>query len=94
VTLLPAYQITAQDPSFPVINVGSRQDPSYLPPDVCQVEPGQASGAKLTPYQTQQMIRFAVRKPAQNARSIAVDGARLLGIEPAINTTLVSLIQL
>jgi hypothetical protein len=40
------------------------------------------------------MIRFAVRKPAENARSIAVDGAKLLGIEPPTNTTLVSLIQL
>jgi eukaryotic translation initiation factor 2C len=94
VTSLPAYQITVQDPGLPVINVGSRQNPSYLPPDVCQVEPGQASGAKLTPYQTQQMIRFAVRKPAQNARPITADGTRLLGIELAANTTLVSLIQL
>lgn len=90
-TLLPAYSIIVEDPSLPVINVGSRQNPSYLPPDVCQVEPGQASNTKLTPSQTQQMIRFAVRKPAENAQSIVVNGARLLGIDPATNTTLVSL---
>lgn len=91
---MPAYNITVEDPSLPVINVGSRQNPSYLPPDVCQVDPGQASGDKLSRSQTQQMIRFAVRRPAENARSIVVDGARLMGIEPAINTTLVSLVPL
>ncbi|KAH8821858.1 RNA interference and gene silencing protein [Xylogone sp. PMI_703] len=82
------YGTTIQDPSLPVINVGTRQNPSYLPPDVCLVEPGQAAGGKLSPSQTQQMIRFAARRPADNARSIIVGGARLLGISPATNTTL------
>jgi eukaryotic translation initiation factor 2C len=75
---------------MPVINVGTRQNPSYLPADVCIVLPGQPSGAKLSPTQTQQMIRFAVRRPAQNAQSIFTSGARVLGIEPPTNTTLVS----
>jgi hypothetical protein len=89
-THLSAHGITVKDPNMPVINVGTRQNPSYLPPDVCVVLPGQPSGMKLTPGQTQQMIRFAVRRPAANARSIVTSGARLLGIEPPINTTLVS----
>jgi hypothetical protein len=89
-THLLAYGITVTDPSLPVINVGTRQNPSYLPPDVCVVLPGQPSGAKLTPGQTQQMIRFAVRRPAANARSIVTNGARILGIEPPVNPTLVS----
>lgn len=78
---------------MPVINVGTRQNPSYLPTDVCIVLPGQPSGAKLSPTQTQQMIRFAVRRPAQNAQSIVTSGARVLGIEPPTNTTLVSIIH-
>jgi hypothetical protein len=41
------------------------QNPSYLPPDVCVVLPGQPGGVKLTPGQTQRMIRFAVRRPDQ-----------------------------
>jgi eukaryotic translation initiation factor 2C len=52
--------------------------------------PGQPSSTKLSPSQTQQMIKFAVRKPDQNARSIVLDGARVLGIQPPTNTTLVS----
>ncbi|KAH6691806.1 putative RNA interference and gene silencing protein [Leptodontidium sp. MPI-SDFR-AT-0119] len=82
------HGITITDPNIPVINVGTRENPSYLPPDVCVVLPGQPSGAKLTPGQTQQMIRFAVRRPAANARSIVTNAARLLGIEPPVNSTL------
>jgi eukaryotic translation initiation factor 2C len=84
-----AYNITVQNPSLPVINVGTRQNPSYLPADVCMVLPGQPSGAKLSPSQTQNMIRFAVRKPAQNAQSIVLDGSRVVGFQPNPNTTLV-----
>jgi hypothetical protein len=36
------------------------------------------------------MIRFAVRKPAENAQSIVVKGAKLMGFEPSTNSTLVS----
>jgi eukaryotic translation initiation factor 2C len=75
---------------MPVINVGTLQNPSYLPVDVCLVRPGQPYGTRLTPDQTQQMLRFAVRKPAQNARSIAIGGARVLGIQPPKNNVLVS----
>ena len=89
----PGYRITARDPDMPVVNVGSRQDPSYLPADVCVVLPGQPSGAKLSPTQTQQMIRFAVRKPMQNAQSIVTRGARVLGLEPPTNDTLVSRVR-
>ncbi|KAH6667245.1 PAZ domain-containing protein [Halenospora varia] len=85
------HSITVTDPSMPVVNVGTRQNPSYLPSDVCVVLPGQPSGAKLTPGQTQQMIRFAVRRPAANARSIVTNGARLLGIVPPVNSTLLDI---
>lgn len=79
-----------RDPNLPVINVGTQQNPSYLPVDVCTVLPGQPSGAKLSPAQTAQMIRFAVRKPLQNARSITTNGIGLLGVQSPTNTTLVS----
>ncbi len=75
---------------LPVINVGTQQNPSYLPADVCVVLPGQPSGAKLSPQQTKQMIRFAVRKPAVSAKSIVDNGPRLLGLDPDENPTLVS----
>ncbi|EXJ91778.1 hypothetical protein A1O3_00328 [Capronia epimyces CBS 606.96] len=63
---------------LPVVNVGTRERPSYLPAQVCHVIPGQASNAQLTPAQTQQIIRFAVRRPAQNAQSIITAGAQML----------------
>jgi eukaryotic translation initiation factor 2C len=81
-------QIKIKDPRLPVINVGSRDNPSYLPADVCLVLPGQQSNSKLTPQQTQLMIRFAVRKPNQNAQSIVTSGPQLLGFDPN-NPTLV-----
>lgn len=83
-----AYSITVKDPTLPVINVATRDNPSYLPVDVCEVRPVQPAGAKLSRAQTQQMIRFAVRRPAHNAQSIVTSGGRLLGLEPP-NATLV-----
>ena len=44
--------------------------------------------SKLSPAQTQQMIRFAVRRPTDNARAIVTSGGRLLGFDPK-NATLV-----
>ena len=75
---------------MPVVNVGSRQNPSYLPPEVCVVLPGQPASSKLSASQTKEMLRFAVRKPAQNAQSIVTTGAAILGLAPN-NFTLVCL---
>lgn len=50
---------------------------------------GQNSQSKLDPGQTQQMIRFAVRKPWENADSISRDGVRTLGLLPQTNAKLV-----
>jgi hypothetical protein len=79
------------DPSFPVVNMGNRQFPSYLPAEVCEVEPGQAVRTKLTPKQTSDMLRFAVmgRTPALNAQSIATKGVRMLGLGEPPSATLV-----
>lgn len=80
------------DPDLPVVNVGTRENPVYLPADVCEVEAGQPVKNKLSPKQTQNMLRFAVmgRMPAQNAQCIATKGVGVLGIGQALNTTLVS----
>ena len=82
------YNKIVQDPRLPVINVGDRQNPSYLPVDVCNVMRGQASNAKLNPAQTQQMISFAVRKPVMNATSITTNGVQVLGIGGQPNASL------
>lgn len=82
------YGQTVKDPSLPVVNVGTRENPSYLPAQVCEVMPGQPATAKLSPQQTAQMIRFAVRKPTYNAKDIATTSGPLLGFDPT-NPTLV-----
>jgi hypothetical protein len=78
--------------NLPVVNVGTRERPVYLPADVCEVEAGQPVKNKLSPRQTQNMLNFAVkgRMPAQNAQSIASKGVGVLGIGQPLNATLVS----
>lgn len=51
--------------------------------------PGQNSQLKLDPAQTQQMIRFAVRKPLENVNSITQEGVRTVGLLPQANVNLV-----
>ena len=85
------YGKAIRDPNLPVVNVGTRDNPSYLPAEVCEVRPGQPAMAKLSPQQTAQMIRFAVRKPTYNAQDIAASGGGFLGFDPT-NPTLVRII--
>lgn len=73
---------------MPVVNVGTRDRPSYLPVEVCEVEPGQPASSKLSPNQTRNMLNFAVRSPAQNAQSIVNKGTKVLGLGDPLNPTL------
>lgn len=77
---LNTYGMALQKPHLPVVNVGTRENPTYLPPEVCIVVPGQCANSKLDPTQTQQMIRFAVRKPGENANSIVYEGLSTVGL--------------
>ena len=91
---LTAHNLTLKHPNLPVINVGDQGNPVYLPAEVCQVVPGQVTRAKLSAAQTQQMIKFAVRKPALNAQSIVTKGVQILGFGPPVNSTLVRSLRL
>lgn len=73
-----------------MVNVGNREHPSYLPAEVCVVSTGQTIRRRLSPEQTQNMIRQAVRKPDQNATSIITDGKNVLGLNPQANAMTVS----
>lgn len=84
----PGHQI--QNPNVPVVNVGTGENPSYLPVDVCVVEPGQSSSSKLSPQQTREMIAFAVRKPYMNAQSIVGAGPETIGMLQQVNTMVAS----
>lgn len=56
-----------------------RENPMYLPIQICDVLPGQSAMKKLSADQTRKMIEVACRAPNLNAQSIVTDGVRLLG---------------
>ncbi|KAI0454625.1 ribonuclease H-like domain-containing protein [Xylaria acuta] len=74
------YRTKIKDVHLPVVNVGTGEDPSYLPAQVCKVVPGQRAKHHLSPPQTQKMIDFAVRGPADNAQSIVSTALPTAGI--------------
>ncbi|ETI24054.1 hypothetical protein G647_03423 [Cladophialophora carrionii CBS 160.54] len=73
------------NPSLPVVKVGNRDNPTYLPAEVCQVIRGQPYKKQLSPTQTQRMIEFAVRPPEQNQQSIRTEGAAMLMLNQNLN---------
>lgn len=82
--------IPTQDLNFPVVNVGSNKRPTYLPAHLCEVWPGQVSKLRLDPGETREMIKFAVRDPYENAKSIMTKAFETLGLNSA-NQELVTL---
>ncbi|KAI3322094.1 Piwi-domain-containing protein [Xylariaceae sp. AK1471] len=82
------HGIRISNPNLPVVNVGNRENPSYLPPQVCYVLAGQPANHKLNQMQTQKMIQFAVRRPAENATSIVTKGRQTAGLSPDTNPQL------
>ncbi|KIW12117.1 hypothetical protein PV08_09391 [Exophiala spinifera] len=81
-----AYNIVIKNTKMPVLNVGNKQKPVYIPAQVCQVPEGQHASTKLSPRQTSAMIGFAVRPPTENKDWIAHSGASLVGLVPANQT--------
>ena len=60
--------------------MGTKEKPSWIPPELLSVEPGQQYARKLDERQTAKMIEFAVRRPAENARRIVEQGAPMMGL--------------
>ncbi|CAJ2501891.1 Uu.00g047440.m01.CDS01 [Anthostomella pinea] len=84
---LRTYGRRIADPDLPVVNVHTRENPIYLPTEVCMVCEGQNASA-LEPSQTEQMIQFAVRRPMENMGSIVKDGIRTVGLSTQTNPIL------
>ncbi|KAL3423771.1 RNA interference and gene silencing protein [Phlyctema vagabunda] len=68
------------DRRLPVVNVGNKEHPSYLPAEVCVVLQGQTIKRRLSPDQTKHIVDFAVRQPQLNAKSITEDAKLVLGL--------------
>ncbi|KAL8995200.1 MAG: hypothetical protein Q9169_005033 [Polycauliona sp. 2 TL-2023] len=74
------YNIDLKKPDDPCVNLGNKEFPIFVPPELCEVEPGQPYNKKLDGNQTSRMLQFAVRKPAENARRIIDQGAKMMGL--------------
>lgn len=86
---MPIAHSREVDPALPVVNVSTRERPTYLPAEACEVLLGQNASTKLSPEQTQKIIAFAVRKPWANAESIMSNGLDTAGLSTQTNPLLV-----
>ena len=75
------YNITLRTPQAWLLNCGTREKPVWIPPELCEVMPGQPFRGKLSDQQTSQMILVAARGPAENARRIANGAQRVIGFQ-------------
>ncbi|KAJ3562580.1 hypothetical protein NPX13_g8515 [Xylaria arbuscula] len=71
------------DPKYPVINIGSKVRPVYMPAELIEVLDGQPLRRKTTPNETRDMINFSCRSPYANAKSISEIGRSVLGLDNA-----------
>ncbi|KAF7717627.1 RNA interference and gene silencing protein [Penicillium ucsense] len=66
---------------MPVMNVGNKQRPVYLPVDVLVIPPGRVFRGELNTIQRQNIIKFSCRRPPQNYDSITDNGLDITGIK-------------
>ncbi|TFK67324.1 argonaute-like protein [Pluteus cervinus] len=81
------YNITLLHASdLPVVNVGTKKDPRWVPPELCEILPGSLFLGKLDARATQQMIKVACRPPRTNGESIVQQGFPTLGLTSSFGT--------
>ncbi|KAI8946453.1 ribonuclease H-like domain-containing protein [Xylaria longipes] len=68
-------------PDHPVVNVGTKVKPVYMPAEFVEVIDGQPVRRKTTPEETRGMIKFACRSPFANATSVSTYGRQVLGLD-------------
>lgn len=79
-------------PELPVVNIGNRTTPGYVPPERCIVNPGQMCYKKLSTSQTSKIRSVAVLKPDRNAEEVINRGISVMGLLPN-HPRLVSVLQ-
>lgn len=85
----PEHDLGLKAPDCPVVNVGTRERPCYLPPEFCQVLPGQIV-KRLHEKQSKDMMLSACEPPANNATDIVQKGLEVVGIAGGHSDSLVS----
>ncbi|KAK6347975.1 hypothetical protein TWF718_005795 [Orbilia javanica] len=66
-------------PLLPVVNVGNKERPNWLPAELCTVTPGQPFKGTLDGANTSSLITFACNPPTKNANIITSAGLKALG---------------
>ena len=77
-----------------VFSSGTKDDPIWIPAELCNVIPGQHYRNMLNGSQTARMLTVAARPPAENAARIMADdgGLGLIGVLPEESKNLVCLL--
>ncbi|UMM44172.1 hypothetical protein L5515_019381 [Caenorhabditis briggsae] len=65
------YRLQLKYPHLPCLQVGQEQKHTYLPPEVCNIVPGQRCIKKLTDVQTSTMIKATARSAPEREREIS-----------------------
>ncbi|KIJ17922.1 hypothetical protein PAXINDRAFT_167846 [Paxillus involutus ATCC 200175] len=76
------YNIQLRQPDMPVVDISgpNAKHPIYVPPELCEILPGQPFRGKLNDQETSIMLRYACNAPADNARAIVGQGFPILGL--------------
>ncbi|KAK1719176.1 piwi domain-containing protein [Colletotrichum lupini] len=75
---------TAPDLTLPLVNLGTREKPTFFPAEQCTIIAGQAVRAKLNGQETTEMLNFACRSPFSNAISLTFDSCKALGLDSEV----------
>lgn len=63
------YNITLKYPHLPLVNLGRKNRPNWMPIELCQVAPGQRC-SNINDLDTAEIIRQTSKKPAERMRNI------------------------
>ena len=74
-----------------VSSSGTKDDPIWIPAELCNIVPGQNYWRQLNGNQTTRMLKIAARPPAENAARIMAEdgGLGLIGVLPEESEILV-----
>ncbi|KAI5807574.1 Piwi domain-containing protein [Peziza echinospora] len=79
-----AYGLPLRYPDYPLVNVGTREKPINIPPELLEIEAGQRYKG-MDPSLTEQMIKLACEGPQNNRERIIEEGLRTLGHHVNLN---------
>ncbi|KZT01939.1 Piwi-domain-containing protein [Laetiporus sulphureus 93-53] len=80
------YNIKLLYPDLPAVDIGSKEKPNLIPPELCEIYEGQPVRGKLSVTDTAEMIKYACNPPIVNAHAIRDQGMPSLGLNPPATT--------